>query len=79
MRSRRKVPHWSWWLLGVLIVCSLPLPGTSGAGAPLPAGLFEVSPPVPLPKFTLPTLQGAPMEVSSLQGKVVVVRFWATW
>jgi hypothetical protein len=79
MRSRPKVSHWGWWLLGLLIVCSLPSSGASGARAPLPAGLFEVSPPVPLPKFSLPTLQGPPMEVSSLQGKIVVVRFWATW
>lgn len=33
----------------------------------------------PAPDFTLPTLSGAPIHLSALRGKVVLVNFWATW
>jgi cytochrome oxidase Cu insertion factor (SCO1/SenC/PrrC family) len=33
----------------------------------------------PAPAFTLPDHQGTPLHLADLQGKVVVVRFWATW
>jgi cytochrome oxidase Cu insertion factor (SCO1/SenC/PrrC family) len=33
----------------------------------------------PAPVFTLPDHRGTPMHSVDLQGKVVVVRFWATW
>jgi peroxiredoxin len=33
----------------------------------------------PAPAFTLPDHQGAPINLADLRGKVVVVRFWATW
>jgi thiol-disulfide isomerase/thioredoxin len=33
----------------------------------------------PAPDFTLPTLSGAPIRFSDLQGKVVLLNFWATW
>jgi cytochrome oxidase Cu insertion factor (SCO1/SenC/PrrC family) len=33
----------------------------------------------PAPAFTLPDSQGTPLALSALHGKVVVVRFWATW
>lgn len=31
------------------------------------------------PDFTLPDLDGKPVSLSSLKGKVVLVNFWATW
>lgn len=31
------------------------------------------------PDFTLDTLQGEPVKLSNLHGKIVVVNFWATW
>ena len=31
------------------------------------------------PPFTVERLTGPPLELASLQGKVVVVNFWATW
>jgi cytochrome oxidase Cu insertion factor (SCO1/SenC/PrrC family) len=31
------------------------------------------------PAFTLPDHHGTPMHSADLRGKVVVVRFWATW
>ncbi|MBI4873062.1 MAG: redoxin domain-containing protein [Acidobacteria bacterium] len=30
-------------------------------------------------EFTLPALEGPPLKMASLQGKVIVVDFWATW
>ena len=33
----------------------------------------------PAPAFTLPDHQGVAMRLADLRGKVVVVRFWATW
>jgi hypothetical protein len=33
----------------------------------------------PLPDFTLPDLQGNPVQLSGLRGKVVFINIWATW
>jgi peroxiredoxin/Cu/Ag efflux protein CusF len=33
----------------------------------------------PAPDFTLPTLSGAPIRLSDLRGKVVLLNFWVTW
>jgi len=33
----------------------------------------------PTPDFALPTLSGAPIRLSDLRGKVVLLNFWATW
>jgi cytochrome oxidase Cu insertion factor (SCO1/SenC/PrrC family) len=44
-----------------------------------PDGMATVSPPVPMPEFSLPHLNGEVFQSSALQGQVVVVRFWATW
>ena len=33
----------------------------------------------PAPDFTLPTLSGAPIRLSNLRGKVVLINFWVTW
>lgn len=81
MRSGRKTAQRGWWLLlfGLMAVWGLPSAGTSGEAADLPSGLSEVSPALPMPAFRLPALNGATMESAALQGKVVVVRFWATW
>jgi thiol-disulfide isomerase/thioredoxin len=40
----------------------------------------DVLPPhTPAPLFTAERLEGPPLALSSLKGKVVVVNFWATW
>jgi hypothetical protein len=44
-----------------------------------PMGLAQVKSPTPMPTFTLPAMNGEAFDSSKLQGKVVVVRFWATW
>lgn len=33
----------------------------------------------PAPDFTLQTLEGEPVTLASLEGKVVLLNFWATW
>ena len=33
----------------------------------------------PAPAFTLPDHRGGAIDSAALRGKVVVVRFWATW
>jgi hypothetical protein len=33
----------------------------------------------PAPAFILPDYEGNPLASAALHGKVVVVRFWATW
>ena len=38
-----------------------------------------IQPSVAAPDFTLPQLDGPPVTLSSLKGRVVVMEFWATW
>jgi len=66
-------------LIGVVVM--LWVVGVSAQGEPIqpPAGLTEVSPVTPMPVFQLPAMHGSTVSSSDLQGKVVVVRFWATW
>lgn len=33
----------------------------------------------PAPEFTLPTLDGTEVRLSSLRGRIVIIDFWATW
>ena len=44
----------------------------------LPKGLAEVKPVAPMPMFTLPGIDGETFDSATLQGKVVVMWFWAT-
>jgi cytochrome oxidase Cu insertion factor (SCO1/SenC/PrrC family) len=72
-----KIDHQPTWLAKALIVglfafvVSAPALETFRA---LPSGNQ-----LPGPAFTLPDHHGTPMDSADLQGKVVVVRFWATW
>jgi cytochrome oxidase Cu insertion factor (SCO1/SenC/PrrC family) len=56
------------------------LSNLTGVAAPLEA--FRALSPEqrrPAPAFILPDHQGVPLNLADLQGKIVVVRFWATW
>ena len=44
-----------------------------------PAGLNALSTPALMPSFNLPGVDGTLVDSATLQGKVVIVRFWATW
>jgi cytochrome oxidase Cu insertion factor (SCO1/SenC/PrrC family) len=65
-------------VLAGLLVCGLySIAGTASALDPfraLPPGQQPAA-----PAFTLPDHRGIPVHSTDLQGKVVVVRFWATW
>ena len=59
-------------LMGVLRV------STASSPSP-PEGLTAVSQPTPMPAFELVDVRGSTVRSADVQGKVVVVRFWATW
>jgi cytochrome oxidase Cu insertion factor (SCO1/SenC/PrrC family) len=42
-----------------------------------PPGLSPIA--QPMPDFSLPAVNGTTITAADLRGKVVVVRFWATW
>ncbi len=46
---------------------------------PVPGGLAAPSKATRLPAFDLPGINGAMVHAGDLRGKVVIVRFWATW
>jgi len=48
-------------------------------GLALPQGMTAPSELTTLPVFELPDPDGNTVRAADLQGKVVVVRFWATW
>ncbi len=57
-----------------------------GAGAHAAEGLFPLAtvmapPPQPakMPAFEFANLQGGALKSSEIKGKVLIIRFWATW
>lgn len=41
--------------------------------------LAPVSPPTPMPAFTIPGINGTSGSDADLRNKVTVIRFWASW
>jgi hypothetical protein len=81
MRGPRQAYHASWTLFLLALVFTLGLIASDvrGEQAIPPQGLVAVDSSVSMPEFSLPSLDGAAVNSAGLQGKVVVVRFWATW
>jgi cytochrome oxidase Cu insertion factor (SCO1/SenC/PrrC family) len=65
-------------LLGMLLTLS-PLSPHAAEPPTLPEGLTAPSSSTSMPVFELPDANGATVRSADLEGKVVVVRFWATW
>jgi len=65
-------------LLGILLILS-PLSMHAAWSATLPEGLAQPGQSTSMPTFELPDANGETFHSTDLQGKVVVVRFWATW
>lgn len=69
-----------WVLMWALTLVSAATVDLAIGGSPEPPlGLGAVQPATPMPSFKLPLVNGDLFDSSTLQGKVVVVRFWATW
>jgi cytochrome oxidase Cu insertion factor (SCO1/SenC/PrrC family) len=80
MNVRQKFCRLAWLALASLALSIGYTRGTvTGETLEPPMGLAEVKPAKPMEAFTLPSLNGSAFDSSALQGKVVVVRFWATW
>ena len=62
----------------VLMVGSYTTPAAERAPV-LPEGLLPPAKPTAIPDFRLPRVDGTTFDAASLRGKVVVMRFWATW
>ena len=66
--------------LSASVVLALLLP-LAVAAAPDFAALDvqRYDPPKPAPAFRLPDLDGRPVRLADLKGKVVLLFYWATW
>jgi peroxiredoxin len=63
------------WLIALAVGAAAAFAMLSGSGSPAPVGRGSVA-----PEFTLERLAGgAPVSLSDLRGRVVLVNFWATW
>jgi len=69
--SRRTIP-------GLVLALLLPL---AAAAAPdfASMNIERYDPPKAAPAFTLPGLDGTPVRLADLKGKVVLLFYWATW
>ena len=70
------------WLAGAALCLALGPAALAHAAADLSAPPPELKPPAKpaaMPAFALPTTAGATLDSKSLQGQVLVIRFWASW
>ncbi len=79
MKNRRtRTPRWV--SLGIVSLClMLGYVKMAWAEPTPPAGLAAPSQRASMPSFRLPGVDSDAIDSATLQGKVVVVRFWATW
>ena len=66
--------------LAASLVLALLLPLAAAAAPDFAAlNVQPYDPPKPAPGFSLPDLDGRPVRLADLQGKVVLLFYWATW
>ena len=66
--------------LAASLVLALLLPLAVAAAPDFTAlDIQRYDPPKPAPGFSLPDLEGRPVRLADLQGKVVLLFYWATW
>jgi cytochrome oxidase Cu insertion factor (SCO1/SenC/PrrC family) len=66
--------------LAASLVLALLLPLAVAAAPDFAAlDIQKYDPPKPAPGFSLPDLDGRPVRQADLQGKVVLLFYWATW
>lgn len=81
MHPHRRLTPWRGILVTiglVLLVGSYTTPAAERVPVP-PDGLLPPETPTSIPDFRLPSVDGKTLEAADLRGKVVVIRFWATW
>ena len=77
---RRAGRAWVWLgLFAVTLLALHPVQAGAADGPALPQGMQAPNELTTLPAFELPAPDGNVVRAADLQGKVVVVRFWATW
>jgi len=63
-----------------VVVLALLLPLAAVAAPDFAAmDIQRYDPPRPAPEFSLPDLDGRPVKLSDLRGKVVLLFYWTTW
>ena len=65
-------------LPGLVLALLLPL-AASAAPDFAAMNIERYDPPKAAPAFTLPGLDGTPVRLADLKGKVVLLFYWATW
>lgn len=66
--------------LAASLVLALLLPLAVAAAPDFAAlAIQKYDSPKPAPGFSLPDLEGRPVRLADLQGKVVLLFYWATW
>jgi hypothetical protein len=83
MIERLEKPLWAGrrrWLVGTACCVAWAFaPLVQGAEQALPPELKAPAKPTAMPAFVLPTTAGSKLDSKSLQGQVLVIRFWASW
>ncbi len=68
--------------LAVLALCALACFGAAQAAEglfPNPTVMAPPQKPTRIPEFDFANLHGGSLKSSELKGKVIIIRFWATW
>lgn len=78
IHSTRSHPS-SPWLRAAALFASLVVSAAAPAGQSAPETLTPMGDKPPAPPFTLPDGEGGELSLADLEGKVVVLNFWATW